>query len=84
MLQQQSLPRPIAPGPTVPGVTFDTMYTGDSARQSGYTDLGLNESPRLVFPTAPPTQPPPVRPAPVAPARSEQQEIHVAPSQVSN
>jgi hypothetical protein len=86
MLQQEqpSLPRPILPGPVVPGVTFDAMYTGDSARQSSYTDLGLSVSSRLVFPTAPPTQPPHVRPAPLVPARPEQQEIHVAPSLVSN
>jgi hypothetical protein len=82
--EQQSLPRPIVPGPVVPGVTFDTKYTSDSARQSSDTDLGLNGSSRLIFPTAPPTQPSPVRPAPVAPARPEQQKIHVAPSQVRN
>jgi hypothetical protein len=84
MLQQPSLPCPIVPGPIVPAVTFDTMYTGDSAGQSSYTDLGQSVSPRLVSPTAPPTQPSPVRPAPVVPARPEQQESHVAPSQVSN
>jgi hypothetical protein len=86
MLQQDqpSLPCLIVPGPIVPGVIFDTMYTGDSARQSSYTDLGLSGSPRLVFPTAPPTQASPVRPAPVPPSRPEQQEMHVAPSQVSN
>jgi hypothetical protein len=85
MLQQEqpSLPCLIVPGPIVPGVT-STMYTGESAGQSSDTELGLSVSSRLVFPTARPTQPSPVRPAPVAPARPEQQEIHVAHSQVSN
>jgi hypothetical protein len=86
MLQQQPpcLPCPIVTGPVVPAVTFDAMYTGDSARQSSDTDFGLSVSSRLVFPSEPPTQPPLVRPAPVAPARPEQQEIHIAPSLVSN
>jgi hypothetical protein len=86
MLQQEqpSLPYPIVPGPVVADVTFDTVYTCDSAGQFSDTDLGLNVPSHLVFPTAPPTEPPPVRSAPVAPARPEQQEMHVAPSQVSN
>jgi hypothetical protein len=79
MLQQPRLPRPVVPGPIVPAVTTDTTNTADSG-----TDSGLAVSSRDVLPAASPTQPPPVPPAPVPPARPEQQEMHVAPSRVSN
>jgi hypothetical protein len=86
MLQQEELglPRPSVPGPIVPTVTFDTTNTADSARHSSGTDSGLNVSSHLAWTTAGPTQPSPVPPAPVPPVSPEQQDIHVAPSRVSN
>jgi hypothetical protein len=84
MLQQPSLPRRSVPGPVVRAVTSDTAITADSARHSSGTDSGLNVSSRIALPAARPTQQPPVPPAPVPPPRPEQQEMHVAPSRVSN
>jgi hypothetical protein len=77
--QQPSLPRPSVPGPNVPAVTSDTTNTSGSGRHSSGTDSGLTLLSLLALPAARPTQP-----STVPPARPEQQEIHVAPSQVSN
>jgi hypothetical protein len=86
MLQQVQLglPRPTVPGPIVPTVTFDTTNTAGSTRHSSGTDPGLNVSSHLAWTTARPTQQSPLPPAPVPPVRPEQQDIHVAPSRVSN
>jgi hypothetical protein len=84
MLQQPSLPRPSVPGPIVPAVTSDTTNATDSARHSIGIHSGLNVSSSLDFPTARPTQPSPMTPAPVPPVRPEKQEMHIAPSRVSN
>jgi hypothetical protein len=88
MVQQvqliMSLPRPSVPRPIVPAVTFDTTKTADSARQSSDTDSGPIVSSSLALPAARPTQQSPLPPASVQPTRPEQQEMHVAPSRVSN
>jgi hypothetical protein len=85
MLQQEQLglPRPSVPGTIVSTVTFDTMNSADSARHSSGADSGLNVSSHLAWTTARPTQQSHLPPAPVPPVRPEQQDIHVAPSQVS-
>jgi hypothetical protein len=86
MLQQAQLglPRPSVPGTIVPTVTFDTMNTADSTRHSSGIDSGLNVSSHLASTTPRPTHQSPLPPEPVPPVRPEQQDIHVAPSRVSN
>jgi hypothetical protein len=86
MLQQEqlSLPRPILPGPVVQAVNFDTTKTADSGRQSSDTDSGPIVSSRLALTTTSPTQQSLLPPATLQPTRHEQQEMHVAPSRVSN
>jgi hypothetical protein len=78
--EQQRLPWP---GPIAPASTCDTTYSANRARYFSVTNTGQTVSSRFDLPAAGTNQTSPLPPGPVTLARSEQQELRTAPSQVS-
>jgi hypothetical protein len=82
--EQRRLPYPYIPRRVLPAITSDSPNTPCIASYSSGHNSGLTSSSNHHLPAALPSQASHLPPGPMPLARPEEQEIHVAPPQVSN